>query len=186
MSDLSDIREHLSYDPATGDFTWLKAPKHGRFCKAGDLAGGLISQGYIHLMFRGRAYKAHRLAWFFTYGVLPSHQIDHINGVRSDNRIANLRAATNSQNQANSRLSPRNKTGVKGVYRDRATGKFVAGIRVDGRRVHLGRFETLDAAAAAYAAAAVAHFRKYARISDLNSAGTEGVRDDTNSRRGSD
>jgi hypothetical protein len=96
-----------------------------------------------------RSFKAHRIVWAMTYGYWPGHQIDHINGVRNDNRLCNLREATVAQNQQNQRASPRNASGYPGVSWHKRIGKWEAHITVDGRRHHLGLFDTAREAYAA-------------------------------------
>ena len=92
--------------------------------------------------------QAHRIVWAMTYGYWPGHQIDHINGVRNDNRLCNLREATVAQNPQNQRTSPRNASGYPGVSWT-TDGKWEAHITVDGRRHHLGLFDTAREAYAA-------------------------------------
>lgn len=105
---------------------------------------------------------AHRLAWFYAYGVWPQDQIDHRNGIRSDNRICNLREATNSLNKANERRRTDNTSGFKGVHR-RENGRWRARIGVGNRRLALGDFDTPEAAHTAYCQAAAQHFGEFAR-----------------------
>lgn len=154
------LRELLTYDPATGLFYWRK-PRP--FCSTGKAAGGVTPYGYIRIVIDGRPHQAHRLAWFYTYGFWPEQEIDHINGDRSDNRLRNLREATPSQNQANKAMRRDNASGVKGVTWDKARGKWKAMISVNCKTINLGRFDDIEAAATAYAAAASAHFGPYAR-----------------------
>lgn len=98
---LDRLKEVLSYDPETGDFTWLVT--RGRNAPAGTVASQSVnSQGYRHIHVDMKGYKAHRLAWFYIYGVWPKLSLDHINGVKHDNRITNLREATRQQNRLNS------------------------------------------------------------------------------------
>jgi hypothetical protein len=92
-------------------------------------------------------------------------QVDHVNGDRLDNRRANLRLATQRENSANTRKRSSNKSGVKGVVWDKARKKWAAYIKVNYRSIGLGRFDTIDAAAEAYATAARKHFGAFARIS---------------------
>lgn len=141
------LRELLDYDPDTGVFTW-KISRRGRV-KAGDVAGALRHDGYIQIGIDGRLHQAHRLAWLYVTGESPPSEIDHISCVRTDNRIANLRLATRSENQQNqSKAQKRNKTGFLGVSPHQ--GKFQAQIKVDGKVRTIGRFPTPEAAHAAY------------------------------------
>jgi len=113
---------NLRYEPETGLFFWLSARPRIR---VGNQAGYLKKdRGYTYIEFDGKSYAAHRLAWFYVTKEWPKNQIDHINGNRSDNRIENLREATNSQNRANSKST--NKNGLKGV-------KFIPWIKEGGR-----------------------------------------------------
>lgn len=147
----------LDYSADTGEFRW-RANRTGR-AKAGSLAGRVDPAGYRQISIDGSAYSAHRLAWVACHGVMPDGmQIDHINCDRSDNRIANLRLATASQNHANRR--PKN--GTKGATRHR-TGKWQSIIRKGSLTVYLGLFPTRQDAEAAYAAAATELYGEYAR-----------------------
>lgn len=146
-----EARRHLSYDPHSGDFIWLVSGK-GR-PPTGSAAGCISSAlGYRLIGLHGRRYFAHRLAWLMAYGRWPKHQIDHINGDRADNRLANLREATHSENQQNRHTTRGNKTGFRGVFVHGPTGKFVAQCRHMKRRHHIGSFDTAAEAHAAYVA----------------------------------
>lgn len=141
------LRELLRYDPGTGIFTWRMNRSGGT--KAGDVAGSDDGQGYVSIRIDGRAYLAHRLVWLYVYGVWPERQIDHRYGIRNDNRLSELREATNKQNQHNQRKAQgSNKSGLLGVSYSR--GKPRARIRVDGKQKHLGTFDTAELAQAAY------------------------------------
>ena len=149
MSDLTAerLRELLDYDQETGVFT--RKVKLCNRVKVGDVAGYLNRKGYIHIRVDGRSHKAHRLAWLYVHGVWPQSGIDHINGIKDDNRIINLREATHSDNQQNLRKPHAdNKIGLLGV--SRSQGKFKAQINVDGKVRTIGRFHTPEAAHAAY------------------------------------
>ena len=149
MSDLTAerLRELLDYDQETGVFT--RKVKLCNRVKVGDVAGYLNRKGYICIRVDGRTHKAHRLAWLYVHGVWPQSGIDHINGIKDDNRIINLREATHSDNQQNLRKPHAdNKIGLLGV--SRSQGKFKAQINVDGKVRTIGRFHIPEAANAAY------------------------------------
>lgn len=138
------LREVLDYDPETGEFRWLVAT--GRRVNVGDLAG-TDSYGRRFIRIDKRRYRAHRLAWLYVHGRWPANEIDHINGVADDNRIANLREATRSQNCENRRKPKRNSTsGFLGVWTHKATGKLRAQIVHNGKNYHLGLFNCPTAA----------------------------------------
>lgn len=157
---LERAHELLISNPDTGQFHWKKS--RGRV-SAGTLAGTPygIRRQYLGIGIDGRIYYAHRLAWFLTHGCWPAADIDHINGEYADNRLVNLREATTSQNIANSRRKRTNTSGHKGVYR--ARGAWVAQIRVQRRKLHLGCFPTAELAGRAYQEAAAVHFGEFAR-----------------------
>jgi len=123
---INNLRDYLAYDPISGDITWIR--DQGKI-KAGAKAASKHNAGYKALRLNGKAYLAHRAAWFLHYGYWPK-QIDHINGDRSDNRLENLRETTQGENCKNLKLSVRNKTGISGVTLDKTKG---------GYRVTLGR-----------------------------------------------
>lgn len=149
------MRQLLSYDPATGEFTWLTSLGTRR---KGDVAGSINGRGYRHIKIAGRTYGAHRLAWLYVYGELPPAHTDHINRDQSDNRICNLRLATNKENQGNTTKPRHNTSGVKGVHWKCRNRKWCAQIKIDGKKRYLGLFADKNAARAAYIAAARQHF----------------------------
>jgi hypothetical protein len=151
------LRELLTYYPESGDFVRNVAASYTR---PGTIAGWLTEYGYIRIRIDGENYLAHRLAFFYTHGDWPSDEIDHINGNRADNRISNLRLAATAQNAQNRRRRRDNKSGLKGV---RSNGeKWRASIRQNGRRHHLGYFDTAALAHAAYHEAAQKLFGEFA------------------------
>ncbi|WP_126969043.1 HNH endonuclease [Xanthomonas sp. BRIP62411] len=154
------LRELLDYDLETGQFVW-------RFAKRRELigkrAGTPQARGYIQIQVDGRIYLAHRLAWLYVHGAWPTQQIDHIDGDRRNNRVANLREASPGQNQQNrAKQIQRSGNGVSskfvGVYRFR-DGRWVASIRVDGMPHHLGYFDSEEGARDAYLAAKQCHHK---------------------------
>jgi hypothetical protein len=158
--DIDRLLEVLAYEADTGHFVWRK-PRP--FCSIGKRAGTLTSPGYVVIAVEGRKYMAHRLAWLYTHRRWPTEEIDHINGVRSDNRLVNLREATPSQNQANKAMRRDNTSGAKGVTWDKSRSDWIAAIHVNGSRKYLGRFSSVEEASAAYAVAASHHFGEFAR-----------------------
>lgn len=153
------IRTFLSYDPLTGVFVWVRRPNP--MVSVGTVAGAINDKGYRQIKFKRRSYAAARLAWFMHYGEHPALLVDHINGSRDDNRIANLRQATVAQNGANQKNWGQWKKGVE--YRP-SRDAFVAKIVVGGKPIRLGYFKSEDDAHAAYCAAAVKHFGEFARF----------------------
>ena len=145
------LRCLLDYDPKTGIFRWLVNRQR---IKMGAVAGTIDHYGYIVIMVNGTNLKAHRLAWLYTHGVWPEQQIDHINGVKADNRIANLRDVPQSMNQHNQvRTKKNNTSGFCGVSWEKRDKRWRAMIMVNGRKQHIGLFDTPEAAHAAYLAA---------------------------------
>ena len=146
------LRHLLDYSPASGVFTWRISPSPR--VKPGDTAGTLNERGYLRIKIAGKHIPAHRLAFLWMTGEEPTDQVDHINGIRSDNRWENLRLATASQNQWNKGPQRNNTSGYRGVSYDNARRKWVAQIKVNGRKRKLGRFPTARKASAAYEAEA--------------------------------
>lgn len=143
------IKHGLSYDTETGVFVWIDDP-----CVkpqlVGKRAGSAHHEGYRLVGLFGKRIQEHRLAWLFFYGAEPPGELDHINMDRSDNRIANLRLATRSENMRNRGAQGNNKTGFKGVHWHAASKRFRAQIQINGERRCLGLFTTAEEAAAAF------------------------------------
>lgn len=151
-------KSRVSYDPNLGILTWL--PIEGDHARAktfnakyaGKECKNLDNKGYIFLVVNLNGFKfnvlAHRLAWFITNGEIPDGEIDHINGIRNDNRLANLRCVSRSVNMRNARMPSNNKSGFIGVSYVKQTGKWRAKATGDGKRIHLGYFTSIDEAAA--------------------------------------
>lgn len=138
--------------------------------KAGDIVGWVTycnGRPYRKMTFKRRVVYVHRAIFLMAHGYLPAY-IDHINSDPLDNRIENLRAATQSQNMANSRMSKANSSGRKGVTWRSGTGKWVAQIMVGGKHISLGSFHTLDEAAEAYAKGSVRFFGEFARSQEAS------------------
>ena len=143
-------RESFAYCAATGRIT-------RRVTRGGQMAGAIVgtarTDGYQATKLAGKEILCHRLAWLIVHGDLPSGELDHINGNRSDNRIDNLRCASRSMNNQNRRTAFKsNRLGVLGVTQTKR-GTFIARIRVNGKGIHLGVFPTAAEASQAYVAA---------------------------------
>lgn len=142
--------ELLEYLPEDGSLRW-RVGRRGS-AKAGDVAGTVETNGYIRLRIDGRRYQAHRLVWLIAFGRMPDGEIDHINGNRSDNRLANLRDVTGRQNTQNRQRAYKSKarTDVVGPSFQTSRGMWLVNIRVDGRSKFIGRYLTIDEAESAY------------------------------------
>jgi hypothetical protein len=158
------LKRLLHYDPETGVFTWLRGQPGLRGCEAGGLWRG-HNQTYWVIGIDGRQYRAHRLAFFYMTGRWPDPEADHDDADTLNNRWANLREATKSQNGQNKGRMPGNTSGFKGVTFVAWRGVYQAQIRIaPGKRLWLGYFKTAEAAHAAYVAAAQEHHREFARV----------------------
>jgi hypothetical protein len=154
------VGELFEYSLHTGWLYYRKAPSN--FKKRGDKAGTLTKHGYIRIVINGKHYYAHRLIWLFMTGKWPTHEIDHINGKPSDNRWANLRKATSSQNLHNREAPINNTSGFKGVWKA-STNRWCAEIQCSGVKHRLGWYGTPERAAEAYKAAAIRLRGKFAK-----------------------
>jgi hypothetical protein len=143
--------ERLIYDDKTGLLTWKI--DHWKTVKAGRLAGDFYRNGYRRVCVDSKDYLAHRVVWLMIHGEWPDCEIDHINGDRTDNRIENLRLATSAQNKQNVGLKSSNRSGFTGVSWFKACKCWRADITLNGKAIYLGRFDTPEAAAEAYAKA---------------------------------
>lgn len=151
-------RELLRYDPNTGHLSW-KEQRRGAIPPGQPIR--TLSHGYVVVCVDYQRCLAHRLIWLMVHGRWPERQIDHINGNRSDNRIANLREATALQNLRNSAKRKNNTSGYKGVSFEKRTKKWIARIKLDAKRLHIGSFDTPEEAHLAYCAAAATHFGEH-------------------------
>ncbi len=156
LPSIDRLRELFSYNAETGEFVRIA----GKKSEIGKRTGTL-GYGYWLLCADGHQYAAHRIAWFMHYGVEPDGPIDHINCVRDDNRICNLRLASIAQNNANKAANKNNTHGFKGVTR--VNKRWQAQIKNGYRNVYLGTFDTPEDAHAAYLTKARELFGEFAR-----------------------
>ena len=143
--------ERIAYDKESGEFRWAVS---ARGISTGKLAGHINAEGYRVIKIGRQAYLAHRLAWFLSNGVWPDAEIDHINGDKADNRIANLREASRSINSQNKRAAQVNNKscGLLGVTWNKQHGKWQSKIMVNKALHHVGLFDDANVAHSAYLA----------------------------------
>lgn len=121
----------LDYDKSTGIFRWKITAS--RTVPIGSIAGSIHNKkGYRKVCYKGKMYYLHRLAMLYVYGEMPKY-VDHIDGVRDNNRIDNLRACTKSQNNFNSKVYKTNSTGYKNIYFNDSKNKFIVSFKVSGK-----------------------------------------------------
>jgi hypothetical protein len=135
--------------------------------KVGDVVGSFSSRGYLQVRINSKKYLAHRIIWLMQSGSFPKEQIDHINGVKTDNRIANLRDATQAENARNRGLQSNNKTGFKGVFTNSVSriNPYTSHIQSNGKIIFLGTFPTPELAHEAYRAASAKYHGEFGRFS---------------------
>lgn len=164
------VRQLLDYDPATGEFLWVRRDETSHYIVAwnkkfaGKSAGRQNPRIYREISIDNKLYYAHRLAWLYITGEWPKDQIDHIDCNKTNNRFENLREATCAENSQNSICRKRNTTGMKGVT-ELSVGKFGAQIAVNKKRIWLGRFHSAAEAHRAYSEAANRYHGEFARVS---------------------
>ena len=142
---LERLNSLLDYNKDTGLFTWKLNRRGYRGIKMGDIAGTIGKHGHIYITVDGKRNLAHRVAWSIVKGLIEdSIEVDHINGVASDNRISNLRLATHKQNQENRGVHKKNTSGFRGVSFDSGRSCWVAKICHNKKQINLGRFSTAE------------------------------------------
>ena len=155
------LKEIVSYNPETGIFIWIdRGLSHFKSLSSyrswitrflGKQAGSVSNNGYVVINTNGKLYTCHRLAWLYVHGTMPYLEVDHIDGDRSNNKIANLRLANRSENNQNKRSAlSNNKLGVLGVSLCKSTSKYRATIVINKKQKTIGRFNTKEEAHEAY------------------------------------
>lgn len=135
----SRLKELLEYDQDNGLFKWKTSNSNRK--SAGSIAGGLNGSGYLVIGIDSRLYKAHRLAWLYVHGYFPE-QIDHIDHVRTNNKLSNLQASNDVLNRKNMSMHSHNNSGYTGVAFMPSKNKFRARIQVGKKQIHLGMFDS--------------------------------------------
>ena len=162
----TELKSHLHYCQDAGIFTRIKS---GSGVKVGNVAGSKDLDGYLRISVNNKTYKAHRLAWLYVHGEFPVNDIDHINCIRDDNRIANLRNATRQQNNLNVCKLKNNTSGYKGVSFSKANNKWRAQAQLNGETKHLGYFKTPKLASETYQAFSIKNHGDFCNLGDCTS-----------------
>ena len=175
-TDISLLRKIIAHDAPSGKMTWLpRSPD--MFTQKGQLTPRSLSasfntrfagtpaldcldkgNGYLCGNIFGKRHQAHRVLWALEHGEWPEVDIDHINGIRHDNRIVNLRSVTKGVNMQNTKMSSKNTSGFNGVYWAKDRNKWRAEISVNNRNIKIGSFDTLDEAINARMQANLVHW----------------------------
>jgi len=134
------VKSILDYNKDTGIITWKIG--NGKRAVQGNEAGYITDEGYRAIGINGKYIKSHRIAWAMHYGFQPDFQIDHINGIKNDNRIINIRLATQSQNKSNVNAPITNTSGVKGVVK--RNGRYIAQIKHNQKNIYIGTFDNIS------------------------------------------
>ena len=142
-----ELKQVLSYDEGSGEFTWLITASPTAVM--GSRAGTDRFNG-TRIRVNNKIYQAHRLVWLYIYGEFPENLIDHIDCNPLNNKLLNLRDATSSENGFNTRIRVSNTSGYKGVSWDKEKQKWKAQATIRGKATALGYFETALLASAAY------------------------------------
>ena len=140
------LKSVLNYNHETGLFTWIKSRTGIRY--KNPTAGWTEKNGYVRIHIDGKSYLAHRLAYLYTMGRWPK-QIDHINGIRNDNRWRNIRNTSSRANNMNRSIGKANTSGAIGVCWHKGSQTWHASIRVNNKLIHIGSFKLKDDAIAA-------------------------------------
>lgn len=155
------VNEYFCYD--NGHLSWKKST--GPRSVPGQKLTNINSKGYVCVQFMNKVYKAHQIIFLLHHGYIPN-EIDHINNVRSDNRIENLREVTRSLNCANQSVQKRSASGYKGVTRIK-NNMWRARIKHLQREIYIGLFETPESAAHAYNIMALKLFGNFAKLNPI-------------------
>lgn len=140
----SELQEYLSYEPITGELTWIK--KAGKSTVLGSRAGSLSKSGYRRLTFNGKSYQEHHVIWCMIHGQFPDHQIDHEDQDRSNNASYNLREVTKSENARNRARRSNTMVDEAGIWFCKKRKRYIAEITFEGKKVYQKSFTDIDEA----------------------------------------
>ena len=160
VASIEDLHSCFIYEPCTGI---LRRKIASGTAKPGDVAGSLMPNGYLNVSVMGRKFLVHRVVFAMFHGRWPAGDVDHINGIRSDNRAENIREASRSENMRNTKAHADGFTGIKGVHYYKSRGNYTAQICVNGQQIRLGYFSTAEEAKAAYNKAASRYHGEFVR-----------------------
>lgn len=132
-----DMKKTLHYDPETGLITRVNT-------RITFKVGNLTPCGYLRIKVNNKLYLAHRLAWLYMYGSFPEGQIDHINGIRLDNRICNLRDVSKKENLVNKGIYSNSRSGITGVHWHKQHNKWAVVICINKKNKHIGLFTDIE------------------------------------------
>jgi hypothetical protein len=155
------LRRLLKYDSECGIWIWLVRRPHR---PVGSIAGSINKNNYRDISIDSIDYRSSRLAWLYMTGSWPDRDVDHRDTNPSNDKWSNLRLATQTQNNANTRRYKNNRSGFKGVGWHRGRERWMARIQIDGRSKHLGYFDDPNVAYSVYIAAAFKIFGEFARV----------------------
>lgn len=144
----NELIAKISYESETGNFFWNV--NSGSRAKIGQKLGSYDMYGYLTVRINKKSYKLHRLAWFYVHKIWPENDVDHINGIRNDNRLCNLRCASRKTNLENRTCKSESETGLYGAYYDKRKRKYYSAISHHNIKIHLGMFESAQEAHNAY------------------------------------
>ena len=153
------VKELFDYNPDTGILTNKIARGGGTI--AGSISGSLNNKGYLCVGINSSRYQVHRICYLHYYGFLPA-MVDHIDTIKLNNKILNLRKCTSQQNNCNMQIRKDNKSGIKGVCWDKRCKKWRTQVRVNGKVKSLGRFTDIEEAKKAVEAERVKHHKEFA------------------------
>lgn len=160
---LERLHELFRYNAETGNL--IRRIHVSSNARAGDVAGTVSRHGYLQVSIDKKLYHGHRIIWRMVKGEIPVGMcIDHIDNDKLNNKLENLRLATMSNNNCNRSMSSNNTSGLKGASYERRSGKFQSHIKINGKQMNLGLFDTVELAHQAYCKAAVVHHGEFANF----------------------